>query len=494
MGLLALCSCERGSREYLAALDRAIEMKPVYDSLYVSRQDSLRRLFLDAGSDSLKWERAYEIEKVLFYHDVDSCHRYVREMLRLSGDDPRRRGLSQSCYANILFKLDSLTIARNVLEKIDTTGFDSEAFGIYAFAGHHIYGKLKQQHPEFEQVREELIERWWQRDSSAIECAYYHNTALNNAGLYDQAIEKLLACELKTPNDTTKANYFLALEYSLKGDEEMAVRHFARSATFDMRLSVKAYRSLYELARLLFRQGDIRRADRYMRMAHQDAIDSHYAVQYEDIVRSLLEIMNVLLQQEQQKKQAYLLLALVSAMLLAVALVSLFLLNKYSRRLDRSRKQINEISQIKDGFLAHYMEKCVDYLNNVDRYRSSLRQTARNEGYSGVLAMLRKPSFADDEFHDLLSAFDTTFLGIFPDFVERVNEHMQPEHRLSRTAGGELSTELRILALIRMGIPQRRKIAKVLNMSVTTVYSYHSLLQKHSLHPDASFDRIIASL
>ena len=59
---------------------------------------------------------------------------------------------------------------------------------------------------------------------------------------------------------------------------------------------------------------------------------------------------------------------------------------------------------------------------------------------------------------------------------------------------GTLSTELRILALIKMGIVKRQKIAKILNMSVTTVYSYHSNLQKHSLHPDASFDKVIASL
>jgi DNA-binding NarL/FixJ family response regulator len=108
--------------------------------------------------------------------------------------------------------------------------------------------------------------------------------------------------------------------------------------------------------------------------------------------------------------------------------------------------------------------------------------------------MLRHPSFADGEFKDLLASFDSAFLGIFPDFVDRVNEHMQEEHLLKMPSKGELSTELRILALIRMGISKRQKIAKVLNVSVTTVYSYHCNLQKHSLHPDSSFDNIIANL
>ena len=93
---------------------------------------------------------------------------------------------------------------------------------------------------------------------------------------------------------------------------------------------------------------------------------------------------------------------------------------------------------------------------------------------------------------ELLSDFDSAFLGIFPDFVDKVNSHMQDGYKLSLTPDGKMSTELRILALIRMGICKRKKIAKVLNMSVTTVYSYHSNLKKHSLHPDSSFDDVIA--
>ena len=78
--------------------------------------------------------------------------------------------------------------------------------------------------------------------------------------------------------------------------------------------------------------------------------------------------------------------------------------------------------------------------------------------------------------------------------MDKVNARMQQEYRLQQPADGKLSTELRILALIKMGITKRPKIAKVLNMSVTTVYSYHSNLRKHSLNPDSSFDRMIANL
>ena len=209
---------------------------------------------------------------------------------------------------------------------------------------------------------------------------------------------------------------------------------------------------------------------------------------------SELEIMNVLLEQQHQKKRAYVATIISIALLLMATITLLILQSKYSTRLRISREKVSEVSKIKDSFLAIYMEKCVDYLNKVDKYRSSLRHAVKHEGPDAAIAMLRAPSFADGEFKDLLSGFDSAFLGIFPDFVEKVNEQMQPEYRLKQPSKSELSTELRILALIRMGISKRSKIAKVLNMSVTTIYSYHSNLQKHSIHPGTDFDKMIANL
>ena len=494
LGVLALFSCSRDRQRAFDALDRAIEMQPVYDSSYVRINDGLRARFLGAETDSIRWERAYDLERILYYHDVDSCHRYVREMLRLGAGDARQEQIAAACYANILYKMDSLETALGVFQQIDTAAVPDEALDIYCFAGYHIYGRLAHARPEYRTDQRAIVAKWWQHDSTRIDCAFYCNEMLRRDGRPDGGAARLKACVLSSPNDTAKANYFLAKEALHDGDTDLAIKYFAASAACDMRLSVKAYNALYELARILFRTGDIERADRYMRITLKDAYSSHYESRYEDVIRSELEIMNVLLRQQEQKKRAYLLLALAAVLLLAGALVSVFLLTRYSSRLNRSRMKLNELSSIKDNFLAYYMEKCVDYLNKVDQYRSSLRQTAKNEGQAAVMAMLRKPSFADSGFQDLVAAFDSTFLGIFPDFVDRVNEHMQEPYRLSLAGDGVLSTELRILALIRIGIPQRRKIAKVLNMSVTTVYSYHSLLQKHSLHPDASFDRIIANL
>lgn len=491
--LLAI-SCGKEGRAYLAALDETIERKEVFDLRHNELQDSLRKCFGASASDSSRWEAAYELEKIFFYHDVDSCYSYILEMLRLQGDDARRKGVSAACYANILYKMDSLSRSQTVFEQTDTSALDQEGFRAYGYAGYHIYRKLLAESPAYEARCHDIMDKWWKRDSANIQCTFYHIDRLQREGIPVNGIEKLRDCILQSPNDTAKSYYFQAMEYLEAGNTGKAKEYLAASATYDLRVSAKAYNALYELALILFKQGDIKRADRYMRMTLEDARTSHYALRYNDIIHSEFEIMNVLLRQQEQQKWMYLFIVLSVSLLLIVALVSLLVLSRYSTRLDISRRRLDEVSKIKDNFLAGYMEKCVDYLNKVDEYRSSLRQTYKQDGPDAVRAMLRKPSFATGEFSGLLTTLDSTFLGIFPDFPDKVNALMLEGHRLELPAKGTLSTELRILALIKMGITKRQKIAKILNMSVTTVYSYHCNLQKHSLHPDASFDRVIAGL
>lgn len=492
--LILFASCEKERSASFALLDQAIENKEEFDLRHERLQDSLRTAFALAVTDSVRWESAYRLEKIFFYHDVDSCYSYVRRMLSLQGSDVRRRGISGACYANILYKMDSLGRALAVFEKVDTTDLGIEGFRTYGFAGYHIYRKLLSEYPAYEEKCKYIIDRWWQVDSTNVECAYYHNEMLRRDGISVDGLRKLKECNLTSPNDTAKAYYFMAWEHLNGGNVSKAEECFSTSATYDLRVSAKAYNALYELARILFKKGDIRRADRYMRMTLEDARKSHYALRYNDIIQSEFEIMNVVLKQERRRALASVIGIVAVSIMLAVALFLLLLLVRYSSRLAVSQRKLSEVSSIKDGFLANYMEKCVDYLNKVDEYRSSLRRTAKEDGPDAIMAQLRKPSFASGEFSGLLTSLDSTFLGIFPDFVDKVNARMQPEYRLEMPRTGVLSTELRILALIKMGISRRQKIAKILNMSVTTVYSYHCNLQKHSLLSAREFDRTIASL
>ena len=290
-----------------------------------------------------------------------------------------------------------------------------------------------------------------------------------------------------SPNEYAIANYGLGMLYKKDGNEEKAIEHLVKSGETDIKLSVKEYGSIYDLSKILIRRGDVQRASRYIQLTRKDAGSYNYTSRF--IAASDIEIknLNTILAQERRIKRILFIITPIIIMLLVLTLVFLV-------KMMNSQKKVVEISNIKDSFLTLYMERCVDYLGKVDEFKSQLRHTAKHEGQDAVLAILRKPSFADYEFHKLLADFDAAFLAIFPSFIEKVNGIMRPEYLFTVPGENSLNTNLRILALIRLGISDRKKIAKILNMSVATVYSYHTHLQQHSIYDSADFDQVVKKL
>ena len=139
-------------------------------------------------------------------------------MIELCGNDASRKSISEACYANILYKMDSLGKALEVLSRIDTTELPLKAMRRYCNAGCHIYGELSSSDPELAQAREDIIGYWWRRDSSDVQCAWYHHEFLKEKGLSDSHFDPWKECVIETPNDSAKADYFSAREYLNSGN------------------------------------------------------------------------------------------------------------------------------------------------------------------------------------------------------------------------------------------------------------------------------------
>ena len=489
-----LISCTDSYKNTYARLDRAIDLQSQYDMEFSQKKDSLVRLFQNSDTDSIKWESAFLLEKMFSYHDMDSCKHYLNTMFELCGNDIRQRKITECRNIYYIYKSGDLETARTIYESMTTSGMDSECLNLFYDTGYHIYRDAAKSDEDFEEHKQRMLDMWWQHDSTNVRCTYYNNETLRKNGRSAEAIERLQRCRITTLNDTAIVHDFIAREQVYCGDIENAINNLAIAAECDMRLSAKTYNALYLLAKIMLQKGDTERAARYIRTTKEDAFSANLKLRHQKVLLTEMEMMELLVKQHKQKQTAYFFATLITALLLIIAVILLGLLSRSSTRLMHSREKYKEVSKIKDKFLAIYMEKCVEYLNKVDQYRSSLRHTLKHDGIDAIKVMLRQQSFADGEFKTLLSDFDSAFLGIFPDFVNKVNEQMQEGYHLAMPSDGVLSTELRILALIRMGISKRSRIAKVLNMSVTTVYSYHSNLKKHSLHHDGSFDKVIANL
>lgn len=170
------------------------------------------------------------------------------------------------------------------------------------------------------------------------------------------------------------------------------------------------------------------------------------------------------------------------------------LIKTMNRKLSKVNSELKDANQIKDNYVSLYMKLSTHYIRQVDEERSHLIKMAKTDGLDGIMKYLRSPKYADEEYKNFYQIFDRTFMGLFPHFIEKVNELLPPEARLSTRNDGSLNTELRILAVIRLGITKSPEIAEVLNCAIRTVYKYRITLRSLALCDKDIFEEKIRKI
>ena len=141
-------------------------------------------------------------------------------------------------------------------------------------------------------------------------------------------------------------------------------------------------------------------------------------------------------------------------------------------------------NRIKDRYVCHYIDLSVHYIKQIDTFRREVCRVARNKGVDELVRWLNTSQAVSGEYAKFYQSFDSSFLDIFPQFIEQVNALLQPESRFAPRADASLTTELRILAAIRLGITDSGHIASLLNCASATVYTYRTKLRNAALDRD----------
>ena len=281
-----------------------------------------------------------------------------------------------------------------------------------------------------------------------------------------------------------------------------------------MTTAVREYISLRKLAILLYQEGDIERAYSYVKICMEDAAACNARLRKLEILE-IFPIINDAYQQKTEKQQEQMKWTLASiSMLSFFLLLAIFYVYKQMKRLAVARKEVidtnkrlkelneelhdsnsqlkemnhtlSEANYIKEEYIGRYMDQCSTYLDKMDLYRRSLNKIAAAGRVEELYKAIKSSQFLDEELKEFYANFDMTFLQLFPNFVDEFNalltEPMQPK------PGELLNTELRIFALIRLGITDSTKIAQFLRYSVTTIYNYRTRVRNKALGERDEFE------
>ena len=322
---------------------------------------------------------------------------------------------------------------------------------------------------------------------------------------YDKAIRLLtdyLALQKDYEHDVAICAYTLSESYRLKGDKEKEKEYLIVSAMADMKTAVREYISLRKLAVLLYQEGDIERAYSYVKICMEDAAACNARLRKLEVLE-IFPIINDAYQQKTEKQQEQMKWALVSISLLSLfLLLAIFYVYKQMKKVAAARREvidankrlkelndelhlsnaqlkeanhsIAENSYLKEEYIGRYMDQCSVYLEKMDNYRRSLGKIAATGNVEELYKNIKSSKFIEGELKEFYTNFDNTFLQLFPTFVEDFNALLADDEQISLKAGERMNTELRIFALIRLGITDSVKIAQFLRYSVTTIYNYRT--------------------
>lgn len=294
------------------------------------------------------------------------------------------------------------------------------------------------------------------------------------------------------------------------GQTDSLVHYLARTAIHDIRRGVTEYIALQELAVALYERGEIERAYNYMVCAMEDATFCNARLRSIAIaeIYPIIDHAHQEVQNSESRARHMAVIAFASLTLLIIGFAVYFYFEskrlRYARsqlyisnsRLENANRLLGEanadlkkLDSTKEKYITFYLNRCRSYIENMDEYRKDLLRLAKAGKQNDIVKQLKSGQYFDEEKQRFFNDFDTAFLDTHPNFVQRFNELLQPEHRIIPPDGGHLTPELRIFALIRLGVKDIGQIAHFLNYSLPTIYNYRSRIHAIALYPKKEFEQ-----
>lgn len=302
--------------------------------------------------------------------------------------------------------------------------------------------------------------------------------------------------------------------YQDLGDTERAKICFAVAAAYDLSKSVRKYEALQELARILSDEGDDGRAYKYIMCAITDIQASNARSRFQKL-SSYQPIIAASYAETQERSNMTKSLLLAIALLLLVGLLVALLfirqkniglarerhdlrqknieLEQLRSRLSDANRSLEESAKVKENYLGYLFNLCSEYIDSLESYRKQLQRRLKSGKISDIDSLLSATQ-GGEHLQSFFKKFDAIILDIFPDFIEKINALLSPDYQLRPKPGELLSPELRIYALVRLGVTDSTRIAAFLHYSPQTVYNYRFRVRSHSLLPKEEFPLAVRKL
>jgi hypothetical protein len=512
--------------EEIANADRYIRIK---EQRIADREADLKRV----KTDEAIFELSFSLYEEYSSYNDEKAKTVLRQCLRTAekmGDSNRKSKIcAYLAYQNSMSGY--YTEALHWLSLVDERTADRETLADYYFAAAHTYGELgsysvdKDLSSEYFKTSDAFGEKFFETADTATSFYYQRRLPyLINSGdtIGAEKLCRKWASEIdKDSHDYAIMAYFMSECYR-NNNQHARCYWLAVSAICDCKNAVMNQASLWNLADIMSKNGSPARSRRYVEYSWMCTTKfGGHTRSWQ--VSPVITTINRNYRNELSHKNRNLSILLISVSVLAVLfLASLLFLYKRNQQLSAARnelgktnrqlaalnsqlhesndkmsqvnKQLHDSNRVKDEYIARFLSLCSEYIDKLDAYRLKVNRRLKASQYKELLHMTDSDALLTEETKELFANFDAVFLKLYPNFAEDFNNLLREEYRQQLGDNNELTTDMRIVALIRLGIEDSAHIAEFLRLSPNTIYNYRARLKARACHDRDNFEEKIKEI
>ncbi|MCO4291450.1 DUF6377 domain-containing protein [Solitalea sp. MAHUQ-68] len=502
-------------------LNNALEKKSAYESIKLKRIEQTKNE-LEKGSE-LTAARLYAVcsdlyeEYKTFNYDSAFCYAKKLQEVSLQINDKQKTEEVKLKLGFILLSSGMFKETFDVLQSIHPNELTKQAKVEYYSLFARYYFDLADFHKDkyytinYNQQGNALA------DSAMAICNKNSYDYLSLQGLKNlrngdmegatQNYEQILKFKNLTPHQYAINASSLSFIYANSGHEKESIELLVKAAIADVKSATKETVAILNLADILYKKGDTQTAYQYIKQALADA--TYYGARHREIqIGAILPIIEgQQLSTVEHQRKLLLVYSILATVLFLAVVAFIFITIRQLKKLKAADKIIKmanaslqhtndllkEANKIKDEYIVYYFNICSEYIDKLERFKKSIEQKLLLGKGDDLKSTLSKVDL-HKEREGLFLSFDKVFLKLFPNFVSGFNALLKDEDKIKLEDGQLMNAELRIFALIRIGITDNDRIAKILDYSVNTIYAYKTRIKKKSLVINDDFEAQIMKI
>jgi len=537
----AVFTAQADTEQMLEKLDETIAWRGEFIKAKEDKIALLKQQAKEEHDRSLLLRLYTDIYSEYHVFKFDSAMRYAEKGYQLAIQQHNQDYINRfQMHRSELLSISGLySEALDILNSIDSTSIGEDAMFYYYFHyfTHYSYKTTfcndSTYAPQYRTIARHYLKKAIAHLSPDIP---YYDYYMGEKSIYidkdtvkaHEHYERMLELYKDNVREYAMTCYALARNYAAQGEHDKRMEYLIRASLCDLKSSNMENSALMSIAMTLFAEGDVERAERYIKVSMEDAKFYNNRLRMIEVSRVLPQIVTsyqaTIKGQNKHLTYALLFISLLVFGLLATA----FFIHRQNRKLTARRHELAENNKMlhtlneqlaysnrhqaelneqlhelnkklmdtnkrREGLASIYIDLCAKYIDKLGKYQTLVKRKIKANQAQELLQTISSTRISEEDAETFLTRFDKAFLDLYPTFVDEFNNLLTEEGRIVQKSPTTLTTELRTFALIRLGVKNTADIAGLLFLSAQTIYNCRSVTKNKAVNKD-TFDADVLKL